>query len=184
MARKPGSPESHRKALGFRCCYGKANEVAVEPPPVYPAIEKTTIESQKLGQLFAQESELKAVAAGPKLFSANNPLLESRQDRKSGAEEITYTEDPILWSPEQGVRLLVVVGKSGKSAWIAAFYVLGDDRYKLATSLIFRDEVGPIALGYEANLRKEILWATAFGVPGEQGAVSYRSDHHAVIVQR
>ena len=138
---------------------------------------------RKLGQLFAQESELKAVAANPKLFSANNPLLESRADRKGGTDDIEYTEDPLLWSPEQGVRLLVVVGKSNKSAWIAAFYVLGEDRYKLATSLVFRDEAGPIALGYEPNLRR-ILWATAFGVPGEQGAVSYRADHHAVIVQR
>jgi hypothetical protein len=61
-------------------------------------------------------------------------------------------------------------------------YRLGEDRYRLASSLVLKDEPGPVVLSYTSFNKKRVLWSTCWECSGEQGAVEFRDGKRLVIV--
>jgi hypothetical protein len=112
-------------------------------------------------------------------------LALSRGDAGVGTvPNTTFTTSPLLWSPVPGEELLVVAGRAQKSSFIVAFHRLPGDRYRIASSLILKDEKGPIVLGHNSYVRKRLGWALCWDCRGESGHVSYREDNRVVITQK
>jgi len=71
-----------------------------------------------------------------------------------------------------------------KSSFIVAFYRLPGDRYRIASSLVLKDEKGPIAFGENSYIRKKIPWGLCWDCRGESGFVTYREDYRVVFTQK
>ena len=65
-----------------------------------------------------------------------------------------------------------------------AFYRLPGDRSRIASSLLLKDEKGPIVFGENGYNRKRIPWGLCWDCRGESGYVSYREDNRVVITQK
>ena len=178
-------PYGGNKSIGFRCCSGGAPQQAPKVASIeaQPTFRKATFEPSKLADAFAQIPELARLRNMPRSFKETD-LATVFESSKSAPDGATVTIDPILWSPVPGEEILVLTGKSKGGAYVVALHVLPGDRYRLASSMIFANEQGPIALAYQPGTKKEIQWSMCWGCAGEGGAVTYRDDHRVVIVQR
>ncbi|MGZ3417293.1 MAG: formylglycine-generating enzyme family protein [Polyangiales bacterium] len=170
--------------IGFRCCSGPVPQTTIASIEPAPTFRKASIDLSKLAEIFAGAPELARVKQAPRFFKETEIEDVTSKAKSPPGSALTLTTEPILWSPEPGTELLIATGKSKGGAWVAAFHVLPGDKYKLASSMVFANEQGPILLAYQGNLKREILWSMSWGAPGEGGAVTYRDDHRAVIVQR
>jgi len=95
-----------------------------------------------------------------------------------------FTVAPLLWRPVAGAEYLIVTARSGKdTSFVLAYYVLGKDDYKLASSFILKDEVGPVALAYSPSIRPRLHFSSCWGCPGETGKLLYRNPDTVAIVQ-
>jgi hypothetical protein len=175
---------STKGAIGFRCCTGPAPQTTLAAIESQPTFRPASIDSNKLAEIFGSAPELSRVKQSPRFFKATDIEDVTSKAKNAPSSSLTLTMEPILWSPEPGTELLIATGKSKGGAWVAAFHVLPEGKYKLASSMVFANEQGPIVLAYQGNLKREILWSMSWGAPGEGGAVTYRDDHRAVIVQR
>ena len=169
--------------VGFRCCTGGAPDATMASIVDHPTFAKGSISPSKLADVFASVPELARVKVSPHLFR-DTEIVSVFEKAKGPPAGATVTTDPVLWSPSPGEQILVVAGRSKGGAFVVALHVLGEDRYRLASSLVFANEQGPIVLAYQGNIRKEITWSMCWGCAGESGAVTYRDDHRVVIVQR
>jgi hypothetical protein len=96
----------------------------------------------------------------------------------------TFTSHPVLWSPVPGEEILVLCGKAQKNAFVVALFRLPNDRFRIASSFLLKDEKGPIALGYNSYNRRRMTWSLCWDCPGESGLVTYGDDNRVVITQR
>jgi len=190
-----GAPSVHRCAarlgdrsapasdVGFRCCHGPVNEAKIYPPEPKPPFRRTNIEPEKLAKIFSGIRELSRIGKDIKFFS-DPDVRTTILGRSSAAHEgITFATNPVLWSPDPGIELLVATGKGKGLGFVVALWVLPDDKYRFASSFLLLNDVAPVALAYEYGKRKELRWTTCWGCAGETGAVSFRDDRRVVIVQ-
>jgi hypothetical protein len=105
-------------------------------------------------------------------------IVRSSADR----EGISFTTQPVLWSPEPGQQVLVVAARGKAVSFVAAWWLLPDGGYRLASSFVMMGEIAPVALAYRSTERT-LWWTSCWQCPGETGRVSVRDDHHIVIVQ-
>jgi hypothetical protein len=182
-ARRLSEGRGPSSAIGFRCCYGPAPNLAMAPIVVAPTFRRAPLAPGKLDAVLAGAPELARVRSGARLFSETD-ARDVTANTHAHLDAWTLGTDPILWSPEPGAELLVLAGRGRGGSFVAAFWPQPDGSMRPATSLTFLNEKEPIVLGYQSNLRREIAWSMAWGSPGEGGAISYRDDHHAVVVQR
>ena len=183
-ARREVDPTSAEPTLGFRCCTGAPNAAAVPEPKLGAAFEKVRVTAAQLQTWFAREPSTRELAKDIVLFkepqAAETVVARGPGDRKG----FTFTVAPLLWRPAVGSELLLVSGRSGESlAFVAAFHVLGNDEYRLASSFIMRNEPGPVAFAYDAFLRPRLHFSTCWGCPGETGKILFRKPERPVIVQ-
>ena len=178
-------PHARPATVGFRCCSGGDLDGAKLPAiePAATPFGKASLPPSHLPDVLGRFPELARIKVGPRFFRETEvaPVFEAG---KHPAEGTVVTVEPILWSPAPGEQLLVAAGKSRVGAWVVALHVLPDQRFRLASSMVFASEQGPIVLAYQPGLKKEITWSTCWGCAGEGGAVTYREDHRVVIVQR
>lgn len=182
-ARHGMEPSVSGKPVGFRCCRGPAPSVSIAEIQGAPTFRKGSIDANRLSEIFAAIPELSRLRGGVRFFKETD-IAEITEKAKSPPESWNLAVDPIVWSPEAGTEVLIVTGKTKTSSFVVAMHQLPDNKYRLASSMIFTNEQGPIVLAYQSNLRREILWSMAWGAPGEGGAITYRDDHRVVIVQR
>ena len=95
---------------------------------------------------------------------------------------VAFTTQPLVWSPEPGQQVLVVAGRGKTASFVAAWWVLPDGGYRLASSFVMLGEVAPVALAYRPA-EHTLYWTSYWLCPGESGHVSVREDHHIVIVE-
>ena len=57
-----------------------------------------------------------------------------------------------------------------------------EERFRLASSLVLKDEVGPVVLSFTSFNKKRVSWSTCWECPGEQGAVEHRDGRRIVVV--
>jgi len=155
----------------------------VPPPPssnTYPSFRKTALEMDELGRLVGEAPELARVGSELSFFDPQDGsyVVRSTADRQG----IVFSSQPLLWSPEPGQQVLVVAARGKSGSFVAAWWVLADGSYRLASTFVMLGEVAPVALAYRPSERT-LWWTSCWQCPGETGHVSVREDHHIVIVQ-
>lgn len=181
-ARHGMEPTASGKPIGFRCCTGPAPSVSIAAIEGAPTFRPANIEPSRLSEIFAAIPELLRLRGPVRFFKQTD--VDEVTDKTKPSDTWNITVAPLLWSPEAGTEVLVVTGKTKTSSFVVALHQLADNKYRLASSMIFANEQSPIILAYASNLRREIAWSMAWGEPGEGGAITYRDDHRVVIVQR
>jgi hypothetical protein len=170
--------------LGFRCCKGPKNAAIVEEPHAGQTFVQAQITPARVGELLRADKKTERLAKDLRFFkepdSAETVVSRGPGDRKG----FLFTVAPLLWNPVAGAEFLVVSGRSGEStSFVVVFHVMGKDAYKLASSFIMENEVGPVALAYNGYIRPRVHWSTCWGCPGESGKILYRDPDEVVIVQ-
>ena len=160
-----------------------APSVPVPPPPsteTYPFFRRTSVPAEQLAKLVAAAPELARVGTEVELFDPadGSYILRSTADRQG----VSFSSQPLLWSPETGQQILVVAARGKTASFVAAWWLLPDGTYRLASTFVMLGEVAPVALAYRSTERT-LWWTSCWQCPGETGHVSVRDDHHVVIVQ-
>jgi hypothetical protein len=153
------------------------------PPPsseTYPLFRKTTLALDELARLVTAAPELARVGTELAFFDPTDGsyIVRSTADRQG----ISFSSQPILWSPEPGRQVLVVAARGKAVSFVAAWWLLPDGSYRLASTFVMMGEIAPVALAYKPTERN-LWWTSCWQCPGETGHLSVRDDHHVVIVQ-
>jgi hypothetical protein len=164
----------------------RASEADPAPPSShaagapYPPFKKTPLPLDQVARMVAEAPELGRLGGEVALFDpGDNPYIRrSKADR----EGYTITPLPVTWSPEEGVQVLVVVGRGKEGSFVAAWWPLEGGQYKLASTFVMLGEVAPVALAYHPEERT-LWWTTCWQCKGETGRVTLRGDRRVVIVQ-
>jgi formylglycine-generating enzyme required for sulfatase activity len=173
--------------IGFRCCYGPPNAATIPSPKWAETFRRAELSPAQASEMFATVRELNDLARDITFFKEPDDanLVLARGDAGGPPPNTTLTTQPLLWSPVPGEEILVVAGKAKKDAFIVAFYRLPGQRYRIASSMILKDERGPVVLAHNAYVRKKLLWSTGcFDCRAESGFVTYRDDNRIVITQK
>lgn len=157
--------------------------VPTPPPPTaetYPLFRRTTLALDELAKLVTDAPELARVGTELAFFdpSDGSYIVRSTVDHQG----ISFSSQPILWSPEAGQQVLVVAAHGKAASFVAAWWLLPGGGYRLASTFVMMGEVAPVALAYKPAERT-LWWTSCWQCPGETGHVSVREDHHVVIVQ-
>jgi sulfatase-modifying factor enzyme 1 len=196
-ANRGDAPEYHRCAhrvsavaldldtdVGFRCCHGAPNAARVKSPARGSVFTRHELPLSELAQLLANNELTSELARDVAYFE--EPEAPARVLAKGGTDTqgFVLTTRPLIWSPVAGAEFLVVSARSGQAtSFIVVYHVLGDSRYRLASSFIMQAEPGPIALGYTGHLRPRLVFSSCWGCPGETGRIVYRDPDQALILQ-
>jgi hypothetical protein len=184
-AARHGVPATTRdEKIGFRCCEGPQNARVVPEPALGDAYQKVHLGPERLVDLLKSDPLTQSLAKDVRFFrepdSAETVVSRGPGDRKGFA----FTVAPLRWNPAPGTDLLVLVGRSGEStSFVVAYYVLGDDSYRLAGSFVMKNEPGPVALAYSDDIRPRLHFSTCWGCPGETGKILFRKPERVAIVE-
>lgn len=179
------SPSTEDAELGFRCCGGDANEATIAAPKKLPNFEKAALPPGDLGAMFASTKELAKLGSDIKYFDPETSAREVAQKGDAGVDPKGYelVTHPLAWRPVPGEDIVVVTGQAGDDSFIVALFRLADGRYRVASSLVLRQDPGPVVLAYDRSVDGRLEWATCFHCPGESGRITYRDDKRVVITQ-
>jgi hypothetical protein len=174
---------AHGPDIGFRCCKGGANAAAISRPKPLQTFRRVQLDPEQLNRMFRGVPQLAGLGRVSFFRDPDDvTLVTSRGDAGRGGNILTT--QPLLWSPDLGEEILVVVGKgSSGSSFVAALHRLPDDRYRLASSFVLLGETPPIVLGFNGYTKTRLVWSSCWGCLGEEGAVVYRADRRVVIEQ-
>jgi hypothetical protein len=162
-----------------------ASTMIPEPPPrvpgaVYPTFKKTTLPPDQLARMVEAAPELARLGGSIAMFEpGDNPYV---RRSKADHEGITITPVPVLWSPSDGVQVLVVTGRGKEGSFVAAWWPLPDGQYRLASTFVMLGEVAPVALAFHPPDRA-LQWTTCWRCSGENGHLAPRPDGSIVILQ-
>jgi len=170
--------------IGFRCCGGPPNARVLPEPALGDAYAKTRLTPERLAELLKSDPVTKDLAKDVRLFrepdSAETVVSRGPGDRKG----FSFTVSPLRWNPVPGADFLVVTGRSGENtSFVVAYFVIGDDSYRLAGSFVMKNEPGPVALAYSDDIRPRLHFSTCWGCPGETGKILFRKPERVAIVQ-
>jgi hypothetical protein len=182
-ARRPVDATTQSADIGFRCCTGAPNAAVVGEPKQGPVFTKTKLTAEQLERALAADPAGKALAHDIKFFredGANTVVARGPGDKKG----LDFTVSPLLWNPVPGAEVLLVTARSGEStSFVAAFHVLGEGKYRLASTFVLQNEPGPVALAYSPDIKPRVHFTTCWGCPGETGKALFRRPETVVIVQ-
>jgi hypothetical protein len=172
--------------LGFRCCGGPPNAASIPSPQWQQTFRKVDLTPAQAKEMFASVEQLAGLDADLTWFKEpddTNAVL-ARADGGAAPANTILTTSPLLWSPVPGEEVLVVAGRAGKDSFVVAFHRLPDDRYRIASSFVMKNEKGPVVLGFNGYVRRKLQWAICWDCPAESGNVTYRDDNRVVITQK
>jgi hypothetical protein len=183
-ARVAIDPKTKADDLGFRCCKGAPNAAVIPEPKLLPTYDKPPVPLDRLVSLLRSDPTTEPLAKDVKYFrepDAAKTVLDRGPGDSKGFE---FTVVPLLWHPAAGAEFLLVTGRSGEdTSFVAAYWVLGADKYKLAASFVMKREPGPVAFAYDAYIRPRLHFSTCWGCPGETGKILFREPDGVAIVQ-
>jgi hypothetical protein len=183
-SRHPTDPATQSQDIGFRCCHGAPNAAVISEPKQGPVFTKLKLSAEELQQALAADPAGKALAHDIKFFrdpeGANTVVSRGPGDKKG----FDFTVAPLLWNPTPGAEILLVTARSGDTtSFVAAFHVLPDGKYRLASTFTLQNEPGPVALAYSPDIKPRVHFSTCWGCPGETGKALFRRPETVVIVQ-
>lgn len=183
-SRNAVDPAKGDKDLGFRCCKGAPNAAVIKEPKLGDIFKKTHLGVDRLQKLLASDPHTASIATKVKFFREPDAAHTVVARGPGDTMGFNFTVLPLLWHPVPGAEYLLVTARSGKdTSFVVAYYVLGKDSYKLASSFIMKDEPGPVALAYSDSIRPRAHFSTCWGCPGETGKVLFRDPDSVVILQ-
>ena len=180
-------PKLSADDLGFRCCYGSSNAGIVPAPTWQQTFRRAEITPSQVADMFATVPELVELGHDVSFFKEPDDIgvVLGRGDAGvRSVPNVTFTTHPVLWSPVPGEDILVLCGKAQKSSFVVALYRLPKDQFRVASSLVLKDEKGPIALGYNGYNRRRMTWSLCWDCLGESGHLTYGDDGRVRITQR
>ena len=147
-------------------------------------MRRVTLEPKALDALVAAVPQLARVGSPVRLFAEPD---DADAVRKRGGDAdlagFALTASPLVWNPAGSDEVLVVAGRGKRDAFVAAFWRLPDDSYRLASSMVFADDLGPFVLGYQSWLRDKLLWSSCWKCLGEGGTIALRDGRRVVVTQ-
>ncbi|MBI2896352.1 MAG: hypothetical protein HYY06_22535 [Deltaproteobacteria bacterium] len=175
---EPGAPPADTSLVdvGFRCCAGSENEAQYAMEPPRGTFMPLRLPVDRLARIVRSIPELAAVHGSPTTFSQRDVETALEHPGRAAADRTgwRFGSDPLIWTPERGDQLLVVVGKSGRHSFVAALYRLPGDTFRHAASMVLRDDTTPLLLAWGA-LRRELIWTPCWNCQEtEGGKVVYR----------
>jgi hypothetical protein len=172
--------------LGFRCCQGAPNAASIPSPQWEQTFRRVELSPSELAEMFASVPNLSSLDRTIEYFKEPDDVnvALARGDAGGPPPNTILTTSPILWNPVPGEQILVVAGRAGKDSFVAAFYRLPGDRYRIASTFVLKDEKGPVVLGYNGYVRRRMTWGICWDCRGESGNVTYRDDNRVVITQK
>jgi hypothetical protein len=159
------------------------------PPPrvpgaAFPPFKKTTLALDELTKSVEAAPELAKLGGDVAMFEpGDNPYLRRSKADPTTRDGYVITPLPVLWSPRDGVQLLVVTGRGKEGSFVAAWWALPEGGYRLASAFVMLGEVAPVALAFRPTERGMLGWTTCWRCDGEMGHVALRDDDTVVIVQ-
>jgi hypothetical protein len=171
--------------LGFRCCKGAPNAAAIPPAKVgEPSFSKSSIDLKKVSKLLAATPRLAAYAKDIAFFPEEESIktVLSRGDGGTSKGGPVFTTGAVQWSPVPTEEVIVLALKSKGASLILALYQLPEDRLRLASSMVLKDENGPVILSFTGFNKKRVLWSTCWECSGEQGAIEHRDGKRIVVL--
>lgn len=178
-------PESERPSgepVSFRCCYGAPNAERLKDPEERASFREVDVPLAELQALLERDVRTKPLTEGLAYF-ADDAAATVLSRGPGDTMGFSLTTRGVLWSPERGVELLVVSGRSGpRTAFVVAYFSAGDERI-LAGSFIMKNEPGPIALAYAPSIRPRMHFSSCWGCPGETGKLLFRPPESVVLLQ-
>jgi hypothetical protein len=183
-SRRRPLPKLDAAQVAFRCCYGPPNAARVREPEDGAVFEKVNLAASRLKALLAEDPITRELAADLKLFSdpeGPNTVISRGPGDRMGFD---FTASQLIWRPTRGAEFLLVSGKSGKDlSFVLAYYLLGKDRYSLASSFILENEPGPVVFAYSPSIRPRLHFSSCWGCLGETGKVLFRAPDSVAILQ-
>jgi hypothetical protein len=171
--------------LGFRCCKGAANAAAIPPfKTSEAAFGRIQLDPSRITKLVAAVPRLapfaKEISYFPEEEAIKTVLARGDAGTKPGP---ALTTAAVTWTPLPNEEVVALAVKSKAGTLLLAFYHLPGDRYRLASSLVLKEESGPVVLVLSNFNKKRIGWTTCWECQGESGAFELRENRRVVIVQ-
>lgn len=183
-ARRALDPTTSAEDLGFRCCRGAPNAAVVVEPKAGTAFRKVPLDAARLTSLLSEAPETRALAEDVRYFKEPDSVQTVIERGPGDKKGFDFTVLPLRWSPVVGTDYLIVTARSGKdTSFVLAYWVLGEDRYRLAASFVLKDEPGPVVLAYSESIRPRMHFSTCWGCPGETGKLLFREPDAVSILQ-
>jgi formylglycine-generating enzyme required for sulfatase activity len=182
--REPADANAQSEELGFRCCGGPPNAARITRPKPLQTFRRVKLDPPQVTSMIKSVPQL-ADLGEVTFFQEPDDVNRVLARGDAGKQGNTLTTSPLLWSPAIGEELLVLTGLGASgSAFVAAFYRLPDDRYRLASSFVLKNEPGPIVLAFNGWVKNRLTWSTCWGCLGEEGLIVHREPGRVVIEQR
>jgi hypothetical protein len=180
-------PTASGDDLGFRCCHGPPNAATIPSPEWEQTFRRADLTTDQVADMFASVPQLAAIGRPIVFYKEPDDVTQVLARGDAGVNSVpntVFTTQPLLWNPVPGEEILVIAGHAQKDAFIVAFHRLPGDRYRIGSTLVMKDEKGPIVLGYNGYVRRKLAWGTCWDCPAESGNVTYRDDNRVVITQK
>jgi hypothetical protein len=172
--------------IGFRCCKGPANAAAI-PPFKTPesAFGRLQLDPAKVTKMIASVPKLAHYAKDVSFYPEEDAVkaVLARGDAGGVKPGPALTTAPVTWTPVPNEEVVALAVKAKGAALLLAFYRLPGERYRLAASLVLKDEPGPVVLVVSNFNKRRIGWSTCWECPGESGAFELRDNRRITIVQ-
>lgn len=179
-------PAATAADLGFRCCRGAPNAVQIPSPKWDQTYKRVEIAPSDLAEMFTSVPALASLGTNLTYFKEPDDVnsVLARGDAGTAPANTVLTTSALAWNPVPGEQIVVVAGRADKDSFIVAMHRLPKDRYRIASTLVLKNEKGPVVLGFNGYVRKRLSWATCWDCRGESGNVTYRDDGRVVITQK
>lgn len=171
--------------LGFRCCKGAANAAAIPPFKVSEAaFGRIQLDPSRITKMVAAVPRLAPFAKDISYFPEEDAIKAVLARGDAGTKPgPALTTAAVTWTPLPNEEVVALAVKSKAGVLLLAFYHLPGDRYRLASSLVLKEEAGPVVLVLSNFNKKRIGWTTCWECQGESGAFELRENRRVVIVQ-
>lgn len=175
--------------LAFRCCHGEEQASAYPSPPATNeaalGAKPLELSVDAMRKALAGIPSLAALAPSFQPFSASDADAALRRGKRTrdGITAWSFLPSAVAWTPASAEELVILAGRSGEQALIAALYPLGDGTYAHAASAILREPDATVAIAASASAPtpRELLWTSCYGCPNEGGTIRYGDDRRVVI---
>ncbi len=177
------NPTERSEDVAFRCCGGAPNAAKVASATLGTAFRTAQLPIAKLASLLASDPHT-AVLKEPKYFKEPDATRTVLSRGNGDTQGFSFTVTPLLWNPDLGTEFVIATGHAKNDlSFVVALLVIADNEYRVVSSLILRDEPGPVALAYSNDIRPRLHFSGCWGCPGENGKILYRKPDAVVITQ-
>ena len=139
--------------LGFRCCKGPPNAAAIPPPKTGDVqFTRTPMDIGKVRKMCAAIPQLAPYAKDLTFFSEDDAIKAVLGRGDGGVKPgPVLTTSPVSWTPVPTEEVIVMALRAKSASLIVAFYRLGEERFRLASSLVLKDEQGDVTVDVETT---------------------------------